>query len=200
MNLTKDTSGSLDVSREDRPRRSLKRRLLFWAAVLVLAPTFVCALWLNDIARGTLSRNNVRTVELLAQTVSASLSGRLVPKPAGDEGTGSKSGSGRWTAEAQAVIDGLILDPRVGFVIVVDAKNQPLYQGPIDPQAWVGFMQRAEDFSGSSIEPVAPIRLADGDELVVRKVPIWNLPVRKSGPHRWAGGGRQLEGFVLLGM
>jgi signal transduction histidine kinase len=158
----------------------LERRLMLWAVVLLVAPTFLCAVSLNRIAMHQFSQNHVRTAELLTQTLAGALSGQL---------------ANEWSMQADGVIDGLAYDPRVALIIVSDADNHVLHQRVLDPEAYTAFATMADRFDGSSIDPADPVTMQDGGELVARKMPVWGQSTVAHVADR-----RDLQGFVLLGM
>lgn len=169
---------------QEPPKRSMQRRIVVWTLGLVVAATLTSAVWITQIARQSLGNSHIRTCELLTQTIAASLSGRL------DNG---------WSPEADRVIDGLDLDPRVAFIAVTDIDGRAVFQRTMDPLAYAGFAEVALAFDGKYIEPAAPIELDDGSSVVARKMPIWNPP-KGVGDIAQPGLVRSLDGFVVLAM
>lgn len=168
----------------EQPRRSLQRRIVVWTLGLVVAATLISAIWLSQIARQSLGESHVRTCELLAQTLAAAMAGRI------DDG---------WSPEADRVLDGLKLDPRVAFVAVTDPDSRTIFQRTVDQQAYAGFAEVALAYDGKYIEPGEPIDLPDGSNVVARKIPIWNPPKGVGGIAQ-SGIVRKLDGFVVLAM
>ncbi|MCC6680062.1 MAG: HAMP domain-containing histidine kinase [Phycisphaeraceae bacterium] len=181
------SSAAIPVQDEaiDQPRGSLQRRVVLWTLGLVIAATLISALWLGDIARRSLSDSHVRTCELLAQTLAAAFAGSIE--------------DGHWTSNADQVLDGLSLDPRVAFVAVTDSSSHTIYQHTFDPLAYAGFAEVALAFDGKYIEPSEPIELSDGSTVVARKTPIWNPP-KGIDERAHSGLVRELDGFVVLAM
>jgi signal transduction histidine kinase len=174
-----------DSSPFRQPRQSLQRRLVLWTAILVVVPMFLCAVWLNQIAAKSLRTIHGHTLELLSQTVSASLSGRL---PQG------------WSRQAQTVIDGLCLDPRVALVMVTDTTGRVIHRRSSDAQAWVAISELASGADLASLELDHNMALSEHDELLARKTPIWNRAVRDRQIDEADASPRQLEGYVLIAL
>ncbi len=159
---------------------------MLWTVALVATPTFICGVWLNLITREAFTRSHVRSVEVLTQTVAATLAGRSMAP---------------WGSDANAVIDALTFDPRVGLIIATDPEETITHRRVIDPEAYTAFIAHIDSGDTGDLEIGQPLRLNRDGSLIVRKVPIWNPPVRDAaaaGDLREAD--RQLEGFIILAL
>ncbi len=162
-----------------RPRHSLQRKLAWWTLAMVIVPTVLCALWLNALARGAMNDAHARNASMLSQAVAASLSGRV---------------HNGWSPDADHVLEALFLERRLAFVVVTDKHENVLHRRSIDSDAWAAFTnQTGVDGMSGAIDVDQALFFGEGGDIVVRRTPIWNTPGRGEG-------GRQLEGFVLLGL
>ena len=160
-------------------RYSLQRKVALWTLGMVMVPTLLCALWLNDMALTALTETHHRNVSNLTQAVATGLTNRL------NDG---------WSPEAQDVIDALFLERRLAFIVITDPQEHVLHRRSIDPDAWAQFT-RQTGLAGmnGSIDLERIMSFGEAGQTSVRRTPIFNPPNRTDVP-------RQLEGFVLLGL
>ena len=169
-----------------RRRDSLQVKLLLWSAVLVVVPTFVCALWLSRMAATAMSQQHSRTVAVTAQTLAASLAGRM---SFADDGS------------ATELLAAVRLDQRLAFVTVSDEHNHLLHRHAADAEAWAQYESwLAETGPLGQAHSAPPIMLGQFDELVVHEAPIWNPPLDPRNPRQIDPEDRRLEGFVVLAL
>ena len=170
----------------EKPRYSLQHRVALWTIALVLGPTMLCALWMSELAHESMSSSHRRTVNLVAQTLSAALSHRL------DDGM---------THEASEVIDGLALDPRLAFVVVMDRDYRVIHRRTADPAGWTLYRKLMGGRAGMQIaETGRPVLLEPVEDLVAVKAAIWDPPLWRGGSAASSPGMRELKGFVVVGM
>jgi signal transduction histidine kinase len=165
-------------------RNALERKLVLWTVIMVVVPTFVCALWLNSMTRTAMSEAHARNVTLLSQTLAAALAGRI-------EGN---------LRSAIDVIDAMDLDRRIAFVAITDPDLNPLHRQAADPEAWASYHQWEQDLARpGAIDVNRPIVLGRSGDLVVHKVPVWNPPASarqaRAPDHR-----AKLEGYIILAL
>ncbi|MEE9211803.1 MAG: HAMP domain-containing sensor histidine kinase [Phycisphaeraceae bacterium] len=173
-------------SAADRSGTALQRKLVLWALALVIVPTLLCTLWLNYIARSSISAHHRQGVLMVTQTLAASLSGRLA--------------EGQWTVEADEALDGLSLDPRFAFVQVLNPDGYVLYSRTSDVPALIAYNRRFRSGDQQSFVVDWPMFLGDRGDLAVHRAAIWDPPLRTGAPRRRAPEGHRLEGFVVLAL
>ena len=167
-------------------RDSVRTKLLLWSAMLVMVPTLVCAVWLNRMAARAMSQQHARTVGVTAQTLAASLAGKLR-----FEDDGPASGQ----------LAAIRLDRRLAFVAVTDPQQSLLHRHAADLDAWAQYEQwLAETGPLGQAHSAPPIMLGRFGELVVHEAPIWNPPLDSRNPRQIAPDDRHLEGFVVLAL
>lgn len=162
-----------------QPRHAMQRRIIIWTLALVMVPTLLCALWLGAAARRTMSDHHARNAGMFSQTISSAIVGHL------DEG---------WSPAADHLLDTVLLDQRVAFVLVNDAKGELLHRRAPDSDAWAQFthVTGVKGMNGDIVID-GPLFLGRENEIVICRMPIWNPPLRTDAP-------RRLEGFLLLGL
>jgi signal transduction histidine kinase len=167
-------------------RDSVRFKLMLWSAVLVMVPTLLCAVWLSRMAAEAMSQQHARTVAVTAQTLAASLAGKL---------------SLGVDDSARGLLSSLRLDSRLAFVTVSNARFEPLHQYAADADAWGQYQQWLADAGALGLAHSAPpIMLGRYGELVVHETPIWNPPLDPRNPRQIQPEDRKLEGFVLLAL
>ncbi|MCG8510192.1 MAG: HAMP domain-containing protein, partial [Rhodospirillales bacterium] len=164
---------------------SLQHKVLIGTLLLVLAPTVLCAFWLGSIARDALSRRQAQAAEMLGQSTAASLSGL----------TGEM-----WGEAGDDVIDGLMLDPRVSFVLVSGASGQTLHQRTHDPRDWAAFEELSDAAARNRAELGEPVGLDDGGQLFVFRAPIWDRALAHEQLALASPPKQTLQGHVVIGM
>jgi signal transduction histidine kinase len=172
----------------NRPRHALERRIVLWTLAMVIVPTFLCALWLNYCARRAWELTQARDVVLVAQTAATALAGRL--------GTASRE-------QARAVVEGLLLDKRVAFVLVTGPESELMHLRVADRPAWADYCAGR---SAANAPPMdRPLTLGEARDVAVWRAPIWDepraRPPRGAGDEKpqEAGGERRQDGFVVNG-
>lgn len=164
------------------PPRAFERRLVIWSVLLVTFTAGVCVTWLNHATRHAMQDNHARNVAVVAQTLANTLAGRV--NAVGADGP-------------VAILRGLTLDERMSFVQLLDEHGRPIYKRVIDPTAWRAYERFSLDAAAgpATLDLDRPINLADGDDLVAWKVPIWEDRTSSdlSRP-------RKLDGFLVVGM
>lgn len=167
-----------------RRRSTLQRKLVLWTVALVSLPTFFCAAWLTVMTRTALERNQGQAVSVVAQTAAVALAGR-VSEPLGPEG--------------RSVIEGLALDKRLSFLLVVDAEFKPIHLRVIDDHSWGVFAQWQKQAGRAAMGALQrPIVLGREQNLTAWRAPIWEPPLPDRGS--LGAGERKLMGFVILAM
>lgn len=166
----KQPTSAYELAGLDRPRYSLQHRVALWTIALVLGPTMLCALWMSQLAHESMSKSHRRTVTLVAQTLSAALSHRLEDAASPDGGE---------------VLDGLALDPRLAFVVVMDRNYRVLHRRTADPGGWALYREMSGGRAGIQIAEVGrPIQLEPIEDLVAVKSAIWDPPLWRGGRRR----------------
>ena len=166
---------------------SIQRKLAIWTILLVVVPAFFCALWLSNIAGSTMRRNLARHVTVVGQTLASSLAGRI---------------TNGWTPAVGNVLNGLVMDSRLAFVMVTDPAGQPWQRRVADPEAWTHYERwmRGVGLNRGSPKLEGPITLGPQDDLIVGKLPIWNPPTRRHVAGQAKDEPRRLEGFVIVAL
>jgi diguanylate cyclase (GGDEF)-like protein len=167
-------------------RRTLARRLMIWAVILIAVPMFVCAISLTRLSGNALKQSHANNVVMLGQTLAASLVAR------GDMSLAQASSQ---------LLDVLDSDKRLAFVAVIDDKNKLLHRRTVDPQAWSEYEQWVENLLvRGAVDLNQPRYAGEHGEVVVYKQPIWNPPLLSDDLTGRHVSGRKVEGYILLAM
>ncbi len=163
----------------------MQRKLVLWTVLIAWVSTFICAIWLTEIARSAMSQSHARNVKMLNQTLSAALSDKMV---------------NGWNSEAGRVLQVLEKDPRVAFVTVDDAGGSPLQRHVIDPGAWATYQEWSQQRGQSGAVPTGhTVVLGKYGDLIVHRLPIFSSSVLPNGQGAVQGNGTGgLEGFVAV--
>lgn len=168
-------------------RRTLARRLMIWAVILIAVPMFLCAISLTRLTGNALKQSHARNVTMLGQTLAASLVAR------GDQSLSQASSQ---------LLDVLNSDNRLAFVAVMDAHHHLLHRRTADPEAWAEHEQWAGKLlsKGSAADLNQPIYHGRHGEVVVYKQPIWNPPLLTDDLPNRRVSDRKVEGYIVLAM
>ena len=165
------------------PQR-LTPRLAACVVVAVVLTAFGSTLWMGRLARQKLLDSQTHSLEVLSQTLAASLSREL--------------GDG-WSASARAVAESVELDPRTTFITVSDDQHRTLYHREIERGTWNRYLAHRDGLSGSQLG--RPIRLGDQGPIIAQTIPIWDPPLLVTSRRPTAESDqRQLVGYVTLGL
>ncbi|MFG0251035.1 MAG: GGDEF domain-containing protein [Phycisphaeraceae bacterium JB051] len=167
-------------------RRTLARRLMIWAVVLIAVPMFACAILLTRLTGNALKQSHANNVQMLGQTLAASLVAR------GDMPLAQASSQ---------LLDVLDSDKRLAFVAVMDGQHQLLHRRTADPQAWSEYEHWTQNLlSKGSVDLNQPHYAGEHGEVVVYKQPIWNPPFLSDDLSSRHVADRKVEGYILLAM
>jgi signal transduction histidine kinase len=170
-----------------RPNASPQRltpRLAACVVVAVVLTAFGSTLWMGRLARQKLVDSQTHSLEVLSQTLAASLSREL------------RHG---WSDSARAVAESVELDPRTSFISVSNVHETPLYHREIESGTWNLYIAHRDRLQGSALG--RPIRVGGKSPIVAQTVPIWDPPLQFTAPRPTAESGeRQLVGYVTLGL
>jgi len=168
------------------PRRSLERKLLLSTVALVVISTFICATWLNHMARRAMQENHQRNVAIIGQTLASTMAGRM------DHDA---------RTQTLRMMLNMHMDQRLAFLVLTGPDGALLHKRTIDIHAWNEYSDwTAANPNAGSIHNDKPIALGSYGELVVQRVPIWNPPMGPRGTDTVDPASRQLQGFVVLAL
>lgn len=177
-------TGLSDMPARDAAPQRLTPRLAACVVVAVVLTAFGSTLWMGRLAQQKLADSQTRSLEVLSQTLAASLSHEL------DDG---------WSGAARAVAESVELDPRTSFISVSDVHEQPLYHREIKTGTWNRYTTHRDRLQGSELG--RPIRVSGKRPIVAQTVPIWNPPLQFTAPRpRGETPQRRLVGYVTLGL
>lgn len=162
----------------------LTPRLAACVVIAVVLSAFGSTLWMGRLAQQKLIDSQTHSLEVLLQTLAASLSREL---------------DGGWSDAAGAVAESVELDPRTVFIHVNDDYQRTLYHREIEHGAWKGFTSARDRFRGSTLG--RPLRLGNDTPIMAQTVPIWDPPLLVTAARPTADSDkRQLVGYVTLGL
>lgn len=170
-----------------RPRYALERRIVVWTLVMVIVPTLACAVWLNFSVRRAWEQSLQQGTSLVTQTAATALSGRM-------------NSAGQ--AQAQAVIENLLLDKRIAFVSITDAEHQIVHLRVVDHPAWSSYCE----WRGVAEAPPMdrPLVLGEERDVAIWRAPVWDMPPTRRAVRGGVPTGEladpHLCGFVIVGL
>ena len=168
-----------------RPRSTLRGRMLRWVLLLAAAPALCCGLLFNFTVQKHLEAQHVSDSKMLGQFVAGTLSGRVA----------------QWTRASHQLVESLGQDKRVAFACIVDPGQKLQHASVFDGQAWSAFMQR---YGGATSDVLGRMPEQDATamgDVVVHLRPIYNPPAAFDAHGRATPmPGAKLEGFMVLGV
>ncbi|MEX2216899.1 MAG: diguanylate cyclase [Phycisphaeraceae bacterium] len=173
----------------ERPKRSIRRRLLGWTLVAVIVPTLLSMGAFGFIARDTLGKQWEADGRMLAQTVAASLEGRI------------SAGLDRRDGE---LMSSLSHDRRIAFAVIVDRNNNVKHSSVFDAKAFESYRKGETTWSKMQVSDVGNAQSTMvSEKLVVHTTPV----LTNGGSERMARAGpdtalaiEDMEGALVLGI
>jgi signal transduction histidine kinase len=161
-------------------RHSLQRKAVIAVIALVSLSTGLCGYLTSSLARGALRQTLQNDVVSMTTTAARGVAGQYK--------------AGRFQ-QLNDFLNEMLLDQRVAFVGVRDAKGSPLGRRITDPQAWQQYLEQlSEEQRHSMIQMNQPLHLSQrgAPDLIIMTRPIWLDGI--------VSGEREIGGYFTLAL